>query len=238
MERFSEMLAIVKKELKSYFNSPIAYIVITIFVGFTGFFFFALFEFFEFNQAELRNLFQLMPWMLCFAIPAVTMKLFSEERQSGSFEILMTLPVSTVDIVLGKFLAGTIFSAVMISPTLVYLVTVVLLGSPDFGPIIGGYIGVMLLSAAYTSVGILASSMTRNQVISFFSAWAACFSLWLIDKVVIFFPAKLGFISYLGTDYHFQNIIKGIVDSKDVVYFISICVLSLMFTVKVIEERR
>ena len=236
MERYSELLAIMKKELRSYFNSPIAYIVITIFLVFTGFFFFK--DFFYFNQAEMRNLFQLMPLMLCFVIPAVTMKLLSEERQSGSFEILLTLPVSTRDIALGKFFAGTIFSVVMVSPTLIYLVTVVMLGSPDMGPVIGGYIGVIFLSAAYTSIGLLASSFTHNQVISFISAWAACFALWLIDKVVVFLPSKLEFISYLGTDYHFQNIAKGLIDSRDIIYFISICVLSLMFTVKVIEERR
>lgn len=236
MERFSEMRAIMTKELKSYFNSPIAYIVITIYLVFTGFFFFK--DFFYFNQAEMRNLFQMMPLMLCFVVPAVTMRLLSEERQSGSFEILMTLPVSSRDIALGKFLAGTIFSVVMISPTLIYLVTVVMLGSPDFGPVIGGYIGVILLSAVYTSIGLLASSFTRNQIVSFISAWAACFSLWLIDKAVIFLPSKLGFISYFGTDYHFQNIAKGLIDSRDIIYFISICALSLMFTVKVIEERR
>ncbi len=236
MGRFSEMNAIMKKELKSYFSSPIAYIVITIFLVFTGFFFFK--DFFYFNQAEMRNLFQLMPLMLCFVIPAVTMRLLSEERQSGSFEILMTLAVSSWDIVLGKFLAGTVFSAVMVSPTIIYLVTVVLTGSPDLGPVIGGYAGVLLLSAAYTSIGLLASSFTRNQIVSFISAWAACFSLWLIDKALIFLPSKLGFISYLGTDHHFQNISKGLIDSRDIIYFISICALSLMFTVKVIEERR
>jgi len=236
MKRSGRLPAIIKKELDSYFSSPIAYIVITIYLVFTGFFFFK--DFFFYNQAEMRSLFQLMPLMLCFVIPAVTMRLLSEERQSGSFEILMTLPVSSLDVALGKFFAGTIFSLVMISPTLIYLVTVVLTGSPDVGPVIGGYAGVILLSAAYTSIGLLASSFTRNQVVSFISAWAACFSLWMIDKVVYFFPSKLGFISYLGTDYHFQNISKGIIDSRDVVYFISICVLSLMFTVKVIGERR
>jgi len=236
MERFSELLAIMKKELKSYFNSPIAYIVITIFLVFTGFFFFK--DFFYFNQAEMRNLFQMMPLMLCFVIPAVTMKLLSEERQSGSFEILMTLPVSPGDVVLGKFFAGVIFSAAMVSPTLIYLVTVVFLGSPDPGPVIGGYIGVIFLSAAYTSIGLLASSFTRNQVIAFISSWAACFLLWLIDKVVVFMPSVLGFLSYIGTDFHFQNIARGLIDSRDIIYFISICVLSLMFTIKVVGERR
>jgi len=236
MKRFSELSAIMKKELSGYFNSPIAYIVITIFTAFTGVFFFK--DFFYFNQAEMRNLFQQMPLMLCFVIPAVTMRLLSEERQSGSFEILMTLPISTRDIVLGKFFAGAVFSVVMISPTLIYLVTLVFLGTPDFGPVIGGYIGIIFLSAAYTSIGLLASSFTRNQIISFISSWAACFSLWLIDKVVIFLPSKLGFLSYFGTDYHFQNIAKGLIDTRDVIYFISLCALSLMFTIKVIEERR
>ena len=236
MKRFSVLLAIMKKELNSYFNSPIAYIVITIFLVFTGFFFFK--DFFYFNQAEMRNLFQLMPLMLSFVIPAVTMKLLSEERQSGSFEILITLPVSPGDIALGKFFAGTIFSVIMISPTLIYLVTLLFLGSPDFGPVIGGYLGIIFLAAAYTSIGLLASSFTRNQIISFISAWAACFSLWLLDKVVVFLPSKLEFISYFGTDYHFQNIAKGLIDSRDIIYFISICVLSLMFTVKAIRERR
>ncbi len=238
MERYNELSAVMKKELKGYFNSPIAYIVITVFTGFTGVFFFHIFNVFRFNQAEMRTLFEFMPLMLCFVIPAVTMKLLAEERHSGSFEILMTLPVSTRDIVLGKFFAGTIFSVVMVSPTLIYLVTLVLLGSPDFGPIFGGYIGVILLSAAYTSIGLLASSFTRNQIISFISAWTGCFSLWLIDKAVVFLPSKLAFLSYFGTDFHFQNIAKGLIDSRDVIYFISICILSLMFTIKVIEERR
>jgi ABC-2 type transport system permease protein len=235
-EKFSEIFAVMKKDLNSYFNSPIAYIVITIFLVFVGFFFFK--DFFFFNQAEMRSLFQLMPLMLTFVIPAVTMRLFSEERHAGSFEILMTLPVSSRDIVIGKFLAGTIFAAVMISPTLLYLITIIFLGSPDYGSIFGGYFGVVLLSAAYTSIGLLASSLTRNQIVAFISSWAACFLLWMIDKLSLFIPAKLGFLTYFGTDYHFQNIAKGVIDSRDLVYFISVCVLSLMFTIKAIEERR
>jgi len=235
-QKYKEMFAVMKKDLRDYFNSPIAYIVITIFLVFVGFFFFK--DFFFYNQAEMRSLFQLMPLMLTFVIPAVTMRLFSEERHSGSFEILMTLPISSRDIVIGKFLAGSIFSAVMISPTLLYLITIIFLGSPDIGVIIGGYIGVILLSALYTSIGLLASSLTRNQIVAFISAWAACFFLWLIDKIVFFMPAKLGFLTYLGSDYHFQNIAKGIIDSRDIIYFISVCVLSLMFTIKAVEERR
>jgi len=179
-----------------------------------------------------------MPLMLSFVIPAVTMRLFSEERHAGSFEILMTLPVSSRDIVAGKFLAGSVFALVMISPTLLYIITIIFLGSPDYGSIIGGYIGVALLSAAYTSIGLLASSFTRNQIVAFISAWAACFFLWMIDKISLFLPSKLVFLTYLGSDYHFQNIAKGVIDSRDIIYFISVCALSLMFTIKAVEERR
>ncbi|MCL1864796.1 MAG: ABC transporter permease subunit [Spirochaetes bacterium] len=235
-KKFNETIAVMKKDLNDYFNSPIAYIVITIFLVFVGFFFFK--DFFFFNQAEMRSLFQLMPLMLTFVIPAVTMRLFAEERHTGSFEILMTLPVSSMDIVIGKFLAGTIFAVIMISPTLLYLITIIFLGSPDYGSIFGGYIGVVLLSASYTSIGLIASSLTRNQIVAFISSWAACFLLWMIDKLSLFIPAKLGFLTYLGSDYHFQNIAKGVIDSRDLIYFISLCVLSLMFTIKAVEERR
>jgi len=236
MKGLNESLIIMRKELKGYFNSPIAYIVITVFLAFTGFFFFK--DFFYYNQAEMRGLFQTLPLMLSFVVPAVTMKLFAEERQTGSFEILMTLPVSAWDAVLGKFFAGTVFAAVMLSPTLIYLVTVFLVGSPDPRPVIGGYIGAVFLAAAYTSIGLLTSSFTRNQIVSFIISWAACFLLWILDKVIIFLPAKLGFLSYLGSDFHFQNIARGIIDSRDLIYFASVCAISLMFTVKTIEERR
>ncbi len=236
MERFNESLSIMRKELRGYFTSPVAYIVITVFTVFSGFFFFK--DFFYFNQAEMRSFFQFLPLMFCFVIPAVTMKLFAEERQTGSFEILMTLPVSTWHAVTGKFLAGFVFSAVMISPSLMYLVTVSLVGSPDFGPVIGGYIGALLLAGAYTSIGILASSITKNQIIAFIAAWAVCFLMWLVDKIAMFIPAKLSFISYLGTDYHFQNVARGIIDSRDVIYFVSLIALCMMITAKIIERRR
>ena len=236
MEKFNETLTVMKKDLRDYFNSPIAYIVITIFLVFVGFFFFK--DFFFYNQAEMRSFFQLMPLILSFVIPAVTMRLFSEERHSGSLEILATLPVSSLDIVIGKFLAGWFFALIMISPTLMYIITIIFLGSPDYGSIFGGYIGVALLSGAYTAIGLLASSFTRNQVVAFISAWAACFLLWMIDKMSLFFPSKLLFLTYIGSDYHFQNIAKGVIDSRDLIYFISVCVLSLMFTIKAIEDRR
>jgi len=236
MNRLNGTVTVMKKDLRSYFNSPIAYIVITVFLAFTGFFFFK--DFFYINQAEMRNLFTLLPLLFCFVIPLVTMKLFAEERQTGSLEILLTLPVSPYEAVAGKFLAGLVFSLLMVSPTLIYLVTVILTGSPDPGPVIGGYLGVIFLAGAYTSIGLLASSFTRNQIISAIISWGACFLLWLIDKVIIFVPSQFGFVATLGTDYHFQSIARGIIDTRDVVYFISVILISLLVTVKIVEERR
>jgi len=235
MNRFNRALSIMKKELMTYFVSPIAYIVISVFLIFTGFFFFK--DFFYFNQAEMRNFFQLLPLVFTFVIPAVTMRLFSEERQSGSIEIIMTMPVSLYDIVMGKLLASLVFISVMLAPTLIYVVTVIIAGSPDPGPIIGGYAGSILLGGAYAAIGILVSSLTGNQIVSFISGWAICFSLWLIDKVMLFLPAKMGFLSFLGSDFHFQNIAKGLIDTRDVIYFLSITAIAVMLTVKGLEKR-
>ncbi|HOK92455.1 MAG TPA: ABC transporter permease subunit [Spirochaetota bacterium] len=236
MNNLNQAKLVMMKEFKSYFYTPIAYIVITVFLIFTGFFFFK--DFFYFNQAQMRSLFQTLPLMFSFVIPAVTMRLFSEERHSGTLEILLTLPVSSMDAVLGKFFAALAFCAVMLSPTLIYLGTVVFVGSPDPGPIIGGYFGSLFLAGAYSSIGILASSATKNQITAFIISWALCFALWLIDKITIFLPPSLGFISYLGTDFHFQNISRGVIDLRDIIYFISVAAISLMFSLRIIEERR
>lgn len=232
----SPAVTIATRELKAYFVSPIAYIVITIFLIFTGFFFFK--DFFYYNQAEMRNLFQLLPIMFTFVVPAVTMRLFSEERHSGSFEILMTFPVSTMEVVMGKLFAGTLFVMLMISPTLVYLFTILLIGRPDMGPIIGGYLGTIFLGAASASVGLLTSSLGKNQIVAFITGWAINFFLWLIDKIVIFLPSKLSFLQYLGTDFHFRNISKGVIDSRDIIYFASVVAVSTLLTVKILDERR
>jgi ABC-2 type transport system permease protein len=236
MNKLKAARIIMNRELKAYFVSPIAYIVITIFLVFTGFFFFK--DFFYFNQAEMRNLFQLLPLMLSFVVPAVTMRLFSEEKQSGTIELLMTMPVTSLDTVLGKFLAGTAFSAIMLAPTLAYLVTLMIVGSPDFGPVIGGYFGALLLAGAYTAIGVLSSSLSKNQIIAFIMAWALNFSLWLLDKVTLFLPSKLGFLEYLGSDFHFQNIAKGLIDTRDIIYFLSIMAIAILVTVKIVDERR
>ncbi len=232
-----QVTRIFRKEFKAYFISPIAYIVIAVFLLVTGWFFFT--PFFLFNQANLRNFFGLLPLVFSFVVPAVTMRLFSEELNVGSYEILLTMPVTILDIALGKFLASAVFVAAMLIPTIAYPITVSLLGQLDWGPVVGGYVGAVFLGAAFSAIGLLASSLTRNQIIAFIAGMAICFGLTLIDKMLFFLPQSLlGILGYLGADSHFQNISKGIVDSRDVLYFLSVCFVGLYGTHLAMEEKR
>lgn len=224
-----QFIHIFKKEFSSYFISPIAYIVISIFLLVIGWFFFS--TFFIYNQASLRIFFNLLPIIFSFIIPAVTMRLFSEELNVGSYEILRTMPVTVSDIILGKFMAAIMFIGVMLIPTLAYPLCVMFLGQLDWGPVLGGYIGALLLGAAYSAVGLFASSLTRNQIIAFIVGIAVCFGLTLIDKMLFFLPGTLvGFFQHLGADYHFQNISKGVIDSRDLLYFLSVSFIGLYST--------
>lgn len=227
---------IFKKEFRTYFVSPIAYIVISIFLLVTGWFFFT--TFFLYNQANLRNFFSLLPIIFSFVVPAVTMRLFSEELNVGSYEILLTMPVTFLDVVVGKFLSAVAFIAVMIAPTLSYPITVSFLGELDWGPVAGGYLGAVLLGASFSAIGLFASSLTRNQIIAFIIGMAICFSLVLVDKMLFFLPQTLlGILSYLGADAHFQNISKGIIDSRDALYFLSVCFVGLYGAHLVMQEK-
>jgi ABC-2 type transport system permease protein len=231
-----QALQIFKKELRHYFLSPIAYIVIAIFLLVTGWFFFT--PFFLYDQASLRDFFNLLPVILAFIIPAVTMRLFAEEFNVGSYELLLTMPVTVRQVIMGKFLAGLFFIVAALIPTLAYPVTVSFLGELDWGPVAGGYLGAVLLAGAFTAVGLFASSLTRNQIIAFIVALIICFSLTLLDKMLFFFPQSLlGILTYLGADAHFANIAKGIIDSRDVLYFLSVSFIGLYGTHLAIQKR-
>ena len=233
----TQVLNIFRKELKDYFVSPIAYIVICIFLLVTGWFFYT--TFFLFDQANLRSFFNLLPITFSFVIPAVTMRLFAEELNVGSFEMLLTLPVRPTDIILGKFLAGVVFVALMLLPTLSYAMFTSFIGDLDWGPIIGGYTGAILLGAAFCAIGVFASSMTRNQIIAFIVGMVICFGLTLIDKMLFFFPRSLiEIINYLGAGFHFENISKGIIDTRDIVYFFSVIFIALYRSHLVLQEKR
>lgn len=230
-------LHIAGREFKGYFISPVAYIVISVFLVVTGWFFFS--TFFLYGQADLRNFFNLLPITFAFIVPAVTMRLFSEEMNTGSYELLLTMPVSSTDIVIGKFLGALAFVTVMLLPTFVYAVVIAFLGQLDWGPVIGGYAGAILLGAAFSSVGLFTSSLTRNQIVAFISGMAVCLALTLVDRMLFFLPkSALGILQFLGADYHFRNIAKGVIDSRDILYFLSVCFVMLYGAGLAIEGKK
>ena len=244
-ESINTIKVISKRELASYFGSPVAYVFIVIFLLLIGFFTFYLSNFFEAGQADLRGFFQWHPWVFLFLIPAVAMRLWAEERRLGTIELVLTLPVSPGEVIVGKFLAAWLFIAIAITLTLPMVFTVLYLGSPDLGAIICGYLGSILMAGAFLSIGSMTSSLTRSQVISFIIAVVAClffilsgFSpimtmmsgwapLWMIDLV-----SQLSFLT------HFSSISRGVLDLKDVLYFFSMIFSMLFINSVVIENRR
>jgi len=232
----NQVLNIFKKEFYAYFLSPIAYIVISIFLVVTGWFFFS--TFFIYNMASMRNFFAMMPIIFSFVVPAVTMRLFAEELNVGSYELLLTMPVTIRQVVLGKFLAGLVFMAMMLLPTLLYPIAISFLAELDWGPVIGGYLGAIMLAGAYCAIGLFASSLTRNQIIAFIIGLAICFGLTMLDKMLFFLPETLlGLFNYLGADAHFANIAKGVIDTRDLLYFLSVVFIGLYVTHLSIEEK-
>jgi ABC-2 type transport system permease protein len=229
--------SLAKKELYSYFYSPIAYVVMVIYLAFAGWFFFS--RFFLFGQLELRSYFDLAPLLLMFLSPAITMRLLSEEINTGSYEMLMTLPLTELEMLLGKFLAALIFLGLTLGVTLCYPLTLATLGRLDWGPVIGGYLGLLLLGAVYLSVGLFTSALTRNQIVAFILGLAICCLLYLADKVLMFLPAPLvGVFEYLGVGYHFEGFARGVIDSKDLIYFGSLLVAVFAGTRLVLERRK
>lgn len=232
----TQITHIALKEFTDYFISPIAYIVISLFLIVTGWFFFS--AFFIFGRADMRDFFSLLPLIFSFVIPAVTMRLFSEEQNVGSYETLLTMPVSFTDIALGKFLAASLFTVAMLLPTLSYPVFISFIGDLDPGPVIGGYIGTILMGAAYCSIGLFASSLTRNQIVAFIIGTAICFTLTILDRLLFFMPEKIiAVVEYISANFHFTNISKGVIDSRDLIYFLSVIFISLFCTYIVMHEK-
>ncbi len=226
---------IMSRELKSYFSSPIAYIVTGLFVAASGILFFS--TFFLANRAELRQFFSLLPVLLSFFIPALTMRMFAEEKKSTSLETLLTLPVTVTDVVAGKFLAAFVSGVVLLVPSVFYVITCFIFGSPDAGPMIGEYLGALFLIAGFSAIGLYASSTTKNQIIAFFIAFALCIILTLLSNFAVFLPAVLVRpVSFLSSTNHFDSICRGIIDSRDIVYFVSLTAVFLILTVRSIKK--
>ncbi len=230
-------IIIMKRELLAYFTSPVAYIVMGLFLAFSGFLFFSIF--FLMNRADLRPFFQNLPLLFAFFIPAITMRLFAEEQKTGTMETLMTLPVSTIEVVTGKFLASLKFSIIMLVPTISYAITASFFGTLDVGATICGYIGAVLLAASFCSVGIFASSITKNQIVAFFVAFTICVLLAMVDQFLLFLPTgAVNFFQFISAGSHFTSISRGIIDSRDVLYFVSVCALFFTLTVKTLNAQK
>jgi len=210
--------------------------VITVFLLICGWFFST--SLFVVGQASLRNVFQIVPFVYTIFIPAITMRLIAEEKKSGTFELLTTMPVSDFEIIAGKYLAATalLFAALLF--TLIYAFTVNALGDPDVGVMVAGYLGLLLLGMGYIAIGICMSSMTENQIVAFILSAFIILVLSLIDKVLMFVPAVLASVfEYLSTEYHFNNIARGVLDTRDLVYYASLIALSLFFAARAVQRR-
>lgn len=231
---------IAKRELWSFFDSLMAYVMILLFLGFSGFFTW-LFgsDIFLVNQATLQSFFGIAFWSLFFFIPAVTMGLLSEERKTGTLELLVTKPVTDWQIITGKFFSALILICIALALTLPYYVSVASIGKPDHGAIWLGYLGLLFMSACYISIGMFASSITSNQIVAFLIALFIGIFFHLLFGLMG--SSSLGWIggilNYLSISTHFDSMARGVVDSKDVIYFLSVIFLGLMGTEMALSKR-
>jgi ABC-2 type transport system permease protein len=176
-------------------------------------------------------MFDIAPFIFLFFIPAITMSLFAEERRSGTLELLLTLPIQDWQVIAGKLLAATILLLTAIGLTLFYSLTIALLGDLDFGATFGGYLGLALFGMTCGSIGLLASSLTRNQIVAFILGFTIIFILYLMDKITPFVPGRAaGILQYLGIDYHYQNLLRGVIDTRDVLYYFSVTIFASLLT--------
>ena len=240
-----QFLSITKRELISYFATPVAYVFITIFLLLSGLFTFYLGNFFEIGQASLGSFFEWHPWLYLFLVPAITMRLWSEEKKSGTIELLTTLPVSTLNIVLGKFMAAWLFTFLALILTFPMWITVNYLGNPDNGVIMASYIGSFLMSGGYLSIGIFISSLTKNQVIAFIVSVTVCFLFTVsgLPIVLDFFSnwageATTDVIASFSFLANFSDISRGIIDIRTLVYFLSLIFLFLYLNVITLDNSR
>lgn len=230
--------ALFRREISAYFLSPIAYIVIAVFLIYTGFFFST--SLIENKEVTLSYSVMYIQFILPFLIPVITMRLFSEETKSGTIETLMTAPVTDFEVVIGKFLAAFGLYCVMIFSTLIYVVFLAMVGKPDYGSIVTSYIGLILMGSVYISVGLLTSAVTRNQIVAAVIGIVGLMFLLVIGFV--HYIAGEGFwsecVKYIGTYDHWETFTKGLVDSRDIIYYITLTILMLFITIRVVESRK
>jgi ABC-2 type transport system permease protein len=230
-------LTIARRELVGYFNGPAAYIVICLFLILLGVFFWN--PFFLINRASVRNLFDMMSVLLLPTAPAITMGLLAEEKRTGTMEVLLTMPLRDTQVILGKFLGAFGLLLVLVLLTLPYPISVASLGQLDWGPVISGYLAVLLQGSAMLALGLLASSWTENQLIAFFVGAILSFAFWIVSRFLPFVPQELAStLEWISFDYHYESMLRGVIDSRDVFYFLSVIGFSLALAFRSLESRR
>jgi ABC-2 type transport system permease protein len=233
------MKALLFREIKSFFGSPIGYLVIAIFLILNGLFLWIFdgeYNILNSGFADLSPFFTISPWILIFLIPAVTMRSFSDEMKQGTLELLLTKPLSIWQIVKGKFFGAVLLIVIAIIPTFIYVYVISSLGMPegniDMGSTIGSYFGLLFLISGYSAIGIFTSTLSDNQIVAFLLAVFLCFFFYFgFDGIATYIPNIENFISNLGMNSHFKSMSRGVIDTRDLLYFVSITILFLSLTV-------
>ena len=250
---------ILKKEVKGYFSSPVAYVVIAMFLLITGYLFYGLLAYFStlsfqaqmdptlarqknllnITEGVVRPLFGMISMIMLIMMPLLTMKLFSEEKKSGTIELLLTYPIKDVEVVLGKFFAAITVLLVMLAFSLVYPIIIMTYGEPEIGPIITGYIGIILLGSAFVALGIFASSTTENQIIAATVSFGMLFLFWMLGISEAFLgPGLASLVKYVSMTQHIEAFAKGVIDTEDLIYYGLFIYLFLFLTLRTLESKR
>jgi ABC-2 type transport system permease protein len=234
-------IAIARREFKTFFISPIAYIVLGGFLLLAGWLFFG--TLFLAGQASLRAFFGLAPVLFVVLVPAITMRALAEERKAGTLELLLTLPVPDWQVTLGKFLGALAMVAVGLACTLPYAISVAALTGPgpafDWGPVVAGYLGLLLLASSFIALGLWGSALSRNQIVGFIVGLGLCFTFSFIDNFALLLPDVLGqALQLLSVDYHFENIARGVIDTRDLLFYVSLTVAGLLLSTQTFAASR
>lgn len=238
IQQLNNAIIIFHRELKSFFDSPMAYVFLVVFAVVNGYFFTN--TFFLYGQSDMRALFGIVPLVYLFFIPGVMMGLISREKGLGTLETISTLPIHDRDIVLGKYLAGFVLILIALLTTSLHYITLIAVGNEiDHGAVFTGYLGLALVGGVYASIGLFSSALTDNQVVSFIVGIAIIFVFWLMDKMLLFVhPSLAGIVQYLSVEFHLSNISRGVIDTRNIIYFGSVIGFFLFLTTRLVESRR
>ena len=230
-------LTIAARQLRSYFNGPAAYIVVCLILLALGFFFWNVF--FLLGVASAREMFKWLSLIFVFALPALTMGLLAEEKRTGSIELLITMPVTESQVIIGKFLGVLGLFVIILLITLAYPISISTLGTLDWGPVLSGYLGLLLQGAALLAIGLMASSWTSNQLIALFVALTISLFFFTVDKFLPLLPTNAASLfQWMSFEYHFQSLARGVIDLRDIVFFASVTFFALAFAFRALESRR